>query len=107
MAEAGFGSAFEPYGGEYEEPAFFKDAEGVVHLKGLLRTKVNASGVTVSTLPNGYRPAATDVFAVVAGSSTADVVARVHVSNDGLVRLVTPIAANNFVSLSGITFRAV
>jgi hypothetical protein len=38
---------------------------------------------------------------------SAPVMARIHVYPDGVVYLVTSTAANNSVSLAGITFRAV
>jgi hypothetical protein len=100
---------FEYFGAGYETPGFFKDGEGVVHLKGLLRTKVNTTGTAVATLPNGYRPAATEMFIVNARdlAGAGEIVARVDVRADGVVYLAVNVAADNHVSLSGITFRAV
>jgi hypothetical protein len=107
MVDVGLGSQFEPFSAAFEEPAFFKDAEGVVHLKGLLRIKTSFSAADVITLPTGYRPAAIDMFGVIAGDSTGDVITRLHITPGGVVRLVTPMAAGFYVSLSDITFRAV
>jgi hypothetical protein len=66
------------------EPAYFIDPFGVVHCRGYL---AGVSG-TVCVLPNGARPAGTEVFS------------SVTVLSDGTVS-----AAAMPCSLSGVTFR--
>jgi hypothetical protein len=40
--------------GEFSTTAFYKDSQGVVHLKGTLSTSTDAT--VAFTLPSGYRP---------------------------------------------------
>lgn len=90
-----------------ETVGFYKDHEGVVHLKGTATEGTNAA---IFALPVGYRPAKPLHFAVscsCAGESTTSL--QIFGSNtpapdlNGMVYLST-IAP--FVSLDGITFRA-
>jgi hypothetical protein len=96
--------------GFIETVAFYKDQEGVVHLKG---TAVPGTSPTVFQLPSGYRPAAgrTERFAVgcsggpcAAGTSSVIVAGPNTLPGfDGAI--VAPTAVSN-ISLDGVTFRA-
>jgi hypothetical protein len=93
----------------YEEVSFRKDRDGVVHLRGGgSRAANNASGTTMFTLPAGYRPAKTDVFAVAStdgGGNLALSGGIVEVSANGNV-FVYADTDDRYVSLSGISFTA-
>ena len=84
------------YGGAYEGAQYYKTADGVVHLEGLVKS---GSG-TIFTLDSGYRPAADHMFSVVGNNAFA----RIEVLSSGVVSFTT--GANNYVQLSGINFLA-
>lgn len=85
------------YGEGFESAGYYKDKEGVVHLHGLIKS---GYAQHITTLPVGYRPAATHLFTVISGSGFA----RIDVKADGTVTLVGSYNSA-YVSLSGITFR--
>jgi hypothetical protein len=99
--------------------AFYKDREGVVHLRG--EAEMGDHNATIFQLPAGYRPASGEVlfFAVVCGCTGTDSTGGTFVLNtgrlaidgpgvfpggDGSVGLGTP--GTGPVHLDGITFRA-
>ena len=49
-------NGWQPYGNGYDQPAYWKDANGVVHLKGSVAQPVPGSDV-IFVLPPGLRPA--------------------------------------------------
>ncbi len=87
------------YGAPYNPPAFFIDKNGIVHLRGLVRT--GTMGTSIFTLPAGYRPANRELLVVMTNSNVAG---RCDVLADGNV---VPLAGSNvWFSLDGISFRA-
>lgn len=87
-----FGAGFIPAG-------YYKDNEGLVHLRGLVA--LGSSGVTqeIFILPPGYRPSSTEMFVTISNQALG----RCDVFANGNV--VAAIGSNsNFYSLSGITF---
>ena len=106
--EAGAGNYVPFAGNSFEPVGFFKDHEGVVHLKGMAVTTADG----IFRLPAGYRPA--DGKALRFTSTCHDPcpgdLEQVTVqgggfsaSRDGMVQGAT---AGSAVSLDGITFRA-
>jgi hypothetical protein len=95
----GFGSGFGT-------PAFYKDAEGVVHLEGTLHcTTPNAGCGSVASLPAGSRPGSEITLPVVAGGPS---LGTLSVQPDGRIEASAETSnAEHFVSLEGVTFRAV
>jgi hypothetical protein len=113
------------YGNGHETAAFFRDAAGVVHLKGVVAgAENNVSGATtcadaitlapgndvarrglaVFVLPPGYRPAAAGVFTTLSNSALA----RIGAHTDGAISPAPPTTGANvgaWLSLSGISFR--
>lgn len=86
------------YGSPTNPVGYWKDPNGVVHLRGAVKS--GTIGLSVFTLPVGYRPSNTEYFAVVSNGAFG----RVVVGSDGGV---TPdIGSNVYVTLDGITFRA-
>lgn len=95
----GFGSGWSDYGGVTATAAYFKDAFGIVHLRGNVQ-RTSGTGLLIFTLPAGYRPTDYEFFTVQATSAYGDV----EIRPDGQVRLGT--GTPTYISLSGITFRA-
>ena len=99
-------------GGEHQTAAFFRDVEGIVHLKGLVQMvdEPNAqpcgdAEVDIFQLPEGYRPEAKAHFATVTDAKPG----RVAVFPDGTVLIAAPGTlddAHAFVSLDGLDFPA-
>jgi len=86
-------------GAPYNSAGYFKDPFGIVHLRGMITGGAVPSVAFV--LPAKYRPLAINVFTVVANNAFG----RVDVDSGGNVNVNT--GSNAFVSLDGITFRAV
>lgn len=81
-------------------PQYTKSADGIVTLKGLIKSGSVTSGVVLTTLPPGYRPSATLVFANIC----ADAPCRIDVESSGDVTGRGVDAG--WTSLSGINFVA-
>ncbi len=101
--EPAFQNGWVNYG---QRPAmFYKDAAGVVHLTGLVKS--GTIGTTAFTLPAGYRPSTTVGaaslcrFVCVTSPLAAGVV---QIYGEGYVELTT--GSNIYYDLSGISFRA-
>lgn len=80
-------------GGAYATAGYWKDPNGIVHLRGRITGGAFPSDAFV--LPADYRPTSTLSFAVPTG-------AVVDVESDGSVR---PISGSSYVALDNITFR--
>lgn len=92
------------FAAEYNSVGYWRDGFGVVHLRGLWQAPNVALPITIFTLPAGYRPAARELF--VAHATTA--MGRVDVqAAGGVLFMQGGVAAGNYVSLDGMTFRAV
>ena len=89
------------FGASNNAPGFWLDPLGIVHLRGVVKSGTVATGSTgtIFTLPDGYRPAFEEIFAV--ASNGAFGVCRVLA--DGSVRAYS--GNNTYFSLDGITFR--
>ena len=87
------------YRAPFNPSGYWKDPSGVVHLRGTIKS--GTIGSSAFTLPLGYRPANSEIFASVSNGALGRVVAD---AGGG----VTPdIGSNVYVSLDGMTFRAV
>ena len=103
--EPAFQTGWENLGSpEHENAAFFKDHEGIVHLKGSV--KAGGSG-PIFQLPPGFRPAAAgkkiEVAATCAGAPCPEGVFSLAIFGDGRVEGFT---GGDFLNLDGVTFRA-
>jgi hypothetical protein len=96
------GTYYRNYGGGYEAVSYFKDRSGVVHLQGLFKsiTGVSEPESSVFFLPPGYRPAETLLFS----TDSNETHARIDIQPDGGV-IVVDGQSNNYITLSGISFR--
>jgi hypothetical protein len=94
-----FENGYKNNGGEFSTAAFFKDHEGMVHLKGTL--DVGTPNSAAFTLPPGYRPLQ-KTFGQAAHTNTND--ASIQVSPSGGVEIHT--GGSSSAGLDGFTFRA-
>jgi len=91
-----FGFGFQQLGYETIYPRVF--------LRGVISNSIaitNGGPSVMLGMPPGLRPAATEVFSVIVGGDAAR---RVDINNAGAVALTGNLAANSYVSLSGITY---
>jgi hypothetical protein len=96
-----FQNGWTDYGNGFVEAAYYKDPEGVVHLRGLITGGLNQQNTVICTLPETHRPAYGHlIFAVVNG---VDTLGRIDVESDGDV--VFRGSTNTFLSLDQIQFR--
>lgn len=103
--EPGFQTSWVNFGPTtYDTAAFYKDPLGVVHLKG---TVSGGAIGPIFTLPPGYRPAKSQFFPVNAANAYGVVLIRGTSEGVQAGRVHFNAGSNSFVSLDGITFRAV
>jgi len=82
----------------YDTAAFFKDAFGLVHLKGFIKSGTITAAAF--TLPAGYRPVLTGIYAVI---TSANAIGRLDIANTGAV--IPNNGSNTYFSLGGVSFR--
>jgi len=91
------------YGGGYQQLGY--ELIGTrVFLRGLVSNALaitNGGPSVMFSMPTGLVPAVAEIFNVMAGQNVAS---RVDVRSDGTVALTGNLAANNYVSVSGITY---
>jgi len=96
------GNGWLAYGAPFEPPGYYKDSNGFVHLRGLIKSGTVGTGTTgtVWTMPAGYIPPYTHL--TITAASGGAYTARVDVVNDGAVRVMAlgTTATNAFVSLA-------
>jgi hypothetical protein len=97
------------YSVDYGTPAFYEDAEGMVHLEGAIRCTTPDSGCgVVAVLPEGSRPAHELDLPIVAAGPT---LGTLSVQPDGRIGVTDPSPGSSkvelFASLEGVAFRAV
>lgn len=97
--EPEFQNGAENFGDTFSTAAFFIDHEGVVHLKGTVRS---ATFTVIFTLPAGYRPSQ-QLFIPTQATSTSS---AVYVYPNGEVEVRGGPGATNNYALDSITFRA-
>ena len=89
------------YDTTYGGAKYYKDALGLVHLQGLIKSGTTTSGTAFFTLPAGYRPGVRLIFPVTSNNA----IARVDIQTNGDVTANAGVASN-WVNLSNIVFRA-
>lgn len=102
--EPAFGSGWKNEGGGFQSVGFYRDDEGVVHLRGVVA--LGGHTTTIFTLPIGYRPAATEMFIAgldYAGTATIEVTAVGDVDLEFINAPTTP----SYMTLSQISFRSI
>jgi hypothetical protein len=85
-------------GGIFSTPQYTKGADGLVSIKGLIRS--GTIGATIATLPAGYRPAARILLAAYSNAAYA----RLDIDASG--NIIASTGSNAWYSLDGINFYA-
>ena len=95
---APFQNGWTNYGGGYNLAGFLLDANGFIHLRGLIKS--GTIGQAAFTIPPGFRPEYDQLFGTVSNSA----IGRVDVTRAGLV--IPSVGSNAWISLDGLIFRA-
>jgi len=85
----------------FSPATFTKFPDGMVKVKGLITNGTVTPGTVIATLPVGYRPSSSLIFAVAA----ANAVGRIDINGDGTIVAMNYIS-NNWTSLDSISFFA-
>lgn len=100
LADSSLSNGWVRYSATYNQPGYTKGSDGIVSLKGLIKSGTAVSGETIFTLPAGYRPAKTTIFPVVRARDYG----RIDILSDG--RVIVRYASPTWTSLDGIHFIA-
>ena len=92
-----FQHSWVDYGGSFGNAAYMKDAFGVVHLRGMIKS--GTLGSSAFTLPAGCRPPAQVLQSTISNGA----VGRLDITTAGAVTPTAP-SSNAWVSLDGVTF---
>jgi len=93
----GFTGTWVNFGAGGQPAGYFKDANGIVRLRGLIKS--GTSGTSAFTLPNGYRPSVDQFYAVDAGGAYG----RVKVNASG-GSVIPDIGLTTATALDNISF---
>jgi hypothetical protein len=88
----------------FPKVGFFRDAFGVVHLRGAVSCPTTPTGTTLFILPPGYAPPLAEIVPAAAESGTTEI----QVTSGGTVLWQgtgPALSANQFLTLDGISFR--
>lgn len=97
-------NGWEAWSFEISPVAYFKDASGIVHLRGAIKSGIVDS--IAFKLPQGYRPQFRSSYAQVSVNATGTrILGEIRVLPNGDVHIM-PGMGNAFLSLDGIAFRA-
>lgn len=88
-------------GGAFERAGYYKDKNGNVFINGLVKS--GTQGTVIFTLPVGYRPVGTIMFT----SNSNGAFARIDVFANGNVTATTAPSPGSWLSLGGLSFKAV
>lgn len=98
------GGGFANNGGGAQVAGYFKDANGIVHLRGVLANAAGcASGTTIFTLPAGYRPSAI-TMRMQFNSGAASQTGRIWIDSTGAVITQTAVGVGQQIALDDINF---
>jgi lysophospholipase L1-like esterase len=91
------------YGAGYESVGFYKTADKIVHLKGLIKSGVVTSNTLIFTLPVGFRPSSTRLVSVNSYDGTNVANGFIEIRSDGTVNTQLNIK-NTWLSLENASF---
>lgn len=91
---------FNDSGSIHENPQYTKGADGMVTVKGMIKSGSTSNGISIGRLPAGYRPAAQEMFYLTSAAGMA----RVEVYPNGY--LIVRLVSSSWTSLDGIHFLA-
>jgi hypothetical protein len=106
VTSGAFENGWHNYAPDNTQTGFFRDREGVVHLRGSVAPQTSNSGGAepIFTLPPGYRPAKLEEFAALTvNTGPTHAINQVEVQDDGVIQPIDDVGI--WLSLSGITFR--
>ena len=86
----------------YSQAGYWRDALGIVHLRGFLKMQLGYGNTTLFTLPSKYCPE-TNIYIPASSSVGAN---NIIVMTNGTVIANIAVNTNGWISLDGITFRA-
>lgn len=86
------------YDSTYNTCQYYKDKEGIVHLKGLVKS--GTIGQAIFTLPAGYRPSKQYLIAT---QTSPNAIGRLDINTSGNVIPTT--GSNSWFSLDNVSFR--
>lgn len=89
------------YFGSDSTPTYFKDTNGVVHLKGVVKLGTTL-GAVITNMPAGYRPLANALFP----ATSNGVFCQIQVGATGDVANVSGTGSTAYVALDGISYLA-
>lgn len=89
------------YSASYSTLQYTKTSDGMVTLRGLIRSGTTTAGTLIAVLPAGFRPAK----GILIDSTCAAVFCRLDISNIGAITASTGVSAA-YTSFDGITFLA-
>ena len=95
-----FVNSWVNYDSGYNPGGYYRDNNGIVHLRGLIKSGTNDS---ICTLPAGYRPG---YRILTNGHTNYTGACRVDIKTDGLVTLEHSTYSNTWLCLDGIHFKA-
>jgi Head domain of trimeric autotransporter adhesin len=96
-----FVNGWQNYGSGFAPLGYWKDKEGMVHLRGFISSGITGNGTTLFFLPPGYQPSGGRLaFAVLSNNGTG----RVDISITGDVTI-DNVSGNGWLNLTGISFR--
>jgi hypothetical protein len=101
FADLTFANGWQNFGADYTAGQYLKDANGFVHLRGLLKGGAVTPNGLIATLPVGFRPALPEYFSALAFDG---VVGGFRVMANGEIQFVS--GNNTWFSLSGCSFKA-
>jgi hypothetical protein len=90
------------------QPAFFKDSQGIIHMRGCVKNNTGSTNPTIGPLPAGYRPITDDfrgmaVKAIAMSINTAGV-AWIQIFPSGYISL-SSVANGDVICFDNISFR--
>lgn len=104
------GAGWSNYGGGFSS-ANYRRKNGIVYLRGLVKNNdvTTGAGLTVATLPPGYRPANTNIFSLVASQASGHAI-RADLAPTGALTVDAAAVNGSFqvpyLSLAGLIFPA-
>jgi hypothetical protein len=96
--EPAFQNAWVNFGAGFRAAGFFKDGTNTVHVTGVVKTGV--VNTAIFTLPSGFRPSASIIFAICSNSLFG------YVQVDSTGDVTVKVGSNVFAALDGVSFRA-
>ncbi len=108
LTVATFNDTWANVGGVYNPAAYFKDTNGIVHIRGaVIRGTGGTSSPIIFNLPAGYQPAYQEVHWGVKDISGTSALVRVDIDTNGNVMVDATVSDGVSVSIDGLSFRAV